>query len=279
MHSGFVAAGGHSLEYQLIPAHQINRPTLVLLHEGLGSVAMWRDFPARLAAATGCRTLVYSRHGYGQSDILREAFKPDFMHREAREALPELLAALDIGNPLLVGHSDGASIALLHAGDGFAVAGLAVMAPHCFVEDVSIRSIEAARVAFETSDLPARLARYHRDARRTFLGWNDIWLHPEFRPWNIEDCLARIRCPILAIQGMDDEYGTMAQIEAIGAKATASPSVELLKLADCRHSPHRDQTLAVIEAISRFANDIDIAVPSAPTPGGFDSRSSSPRRW
>ena len=257
MRSGFIKAGGHSLEYQLIPAHQINRPALVLLHEGLGSVAMLRDFPARLAAATGCRTLVYSRYGYGQSDILREPFTPDFMHREARADLPDLLAALDVGNPLLVGHSDGASIALLHAADVDEVAGVVAMAPHCFVEDVSIRSIEAARMAFETSDLPARLGRYHRDARRTFFGWNDIWLHSEFRSWNIEDCLRRIRCPILAIQGADDEYGTMAQIEAIGSKATASPSVELLKLADCRHSPHRDQTLAVIEAISRFADRID----------------------
>ena len=160
MHNGFVKACGRNLEYQLIPAHQINRSTLVLLHEGLGSVAMWRDFPVRLAAATGCRTLVYSRYGYGQSDVLEESFRPDFMHREAREALPELLAALDIENPLLVGHSDGASIALLHAGDcRNSVAGLVVMAPHCFVEDISIRSIEAAKCAFETTDLPAKLAQ------------------------------------------------------------------------------------------------------------------------
>ena len=255
MHSGFVQVCGRNLEYQLIPAHQINRPTLVLLHEGLGSVAMWRDFPARLAAATGCRTLVYSRYGYGQSDVLEESFRPDFMHREAREALSELLAALDIRNPVLVGHSDGASIALLHAGDSRnSVAGLVVMAPHCFVEDISIRSIEAAKLTFETTDLPVKLAKYHRDVRRTFYGWNDIWLHPDFRSWNIEDCLAEIRCPILAIQGEDDEYGTMAQIEAVAAKASGSPDIELLKLADCRHSPHRDQTVAVIEAISRFTD-------------------------
>ncbi|MDP3514478.1 MAG: alpha/beta hydrolase [Sulfuritalea sp.] len=257
MHSSFVRACGHNLEYQLIPAHQINRPTLVLLHEGLGSVAMWRDFPARLATATGCRTLVYSRYGYGQSDVLEESFGTDFMHREGREALPELLTELGIERPLLVGHSDGASIALLHAGDRrFEVAGLVVMAPHCFVEDISIRSIEAAKVAFETTDLPAKLGRYHRDVRRTFYGWNDIWLNPDFRAWNIEDCLAGIRCPILAIQGVDDEYGTMAQIEAIAAGATAAAGVELLKLADCRHSAHKDQTVAVIEAIGRFADDI-----------------------
>ena len=219
---------------------------------------MWRDFPARLAAATGCRTLVYSRYGYGQSDVLEEAFDVDFMHREGREVLPELLAALQIAKPVLVGHSDGASIALLHAGDSrFEVAGLVLMAPHCFVEDISISSIEAAKVAFETTDLPAKLAKYHRDVRRTFYGWNDIWLNPNFRAWNIEECLPHIRCPILAIQGRDDEYGTMAQIEAIAAQATASPDIELLKLADCRHSPHRDQTLAVIEATQGFTERID----------------------
>jgi pimeloyl-ACP methyl ester carboxylesterase len=204
MHSGFVRVCGRNLEYQLISAHQINRPTLVLLHEGLGSVSMWRDFPARLAAATGCRTLVYSRFGYGQSAVLEEAFTPDFMHREAREALPELLAALQIENPVLVGHSDGGSISLLHAGGGHQVAGLVTMAPHCFVEDISIRSIEAAKVAFETTDLSAKLGKHHRDVCRTFYGWNDIWLHPDFRSWNIEDCLPQIRCPIIAIQGEDD---------------------------------------------------------------------------
>jgi pimeloyl-ACP methyl ester carboxylesterase len=258
MHNGFITACGRRLEYQLIPAHQINRPTLVLLHEGLGSVAMWRDFPSRLAAASGCRTLVYSRYGYGQSDVLQAPFGTDFMHREAREALPELLAALNIEKPVLVGHSDGASIALLHAGDGrFAVDGLVVMAPHCFVEDISIRSIEAAKLAFESTDLPDRLAKYHRDVRRTFYGWNDIWLDPAFRQWNIEDCLAGIRCPTLAIQGVDDEYGTMAQIEAVAEQATGAPDVELLKLADCRHSPHKDQPQAVIDAIVRFVDRLD----------------------
>ena len=256
MQSGFVKAGGHSLEYQLIPAHQINRPTLVLLHEGLGSVAMWRDFPSRLASATGCRTLVYSRYGYGQSAVLEAPFGTDYMHREGREVLPEILAALAIESPVLVGHSDGASIALLHAGAGNPVAGLVVMAPHCFVEDISIRSIEAAKVAFEMTDLPAKLGRYHRDVNRTFWGWNDIWLHPDFRAWNIEDCLPDVPCPILAIQGEDDEYGTMAQIEAVVTQATRSSRVELLKLADCRHSPYKDQPQSVIEAVVRFVDDI-----------------------
>jgi len=257
MKSGFVTAGGHSLEYQLIPAHQINRPTLVLLHEGLGSVAMWRDFPARLAAATGCRTLVYSRHGYGQSDLLDAPFGTDYMHREGRETLPELLAALAIEMPVLVGHSDGASISLLSAGAGHPLAGVVVMAPHCFVEDISITSIAAAKVAFETTDLPDKLGRYHRDVRRTFYGWNDIWLHPDFRTWNIEDCLPGIRVPVLAIQGEDDEYGSMAQIEAIASGAVNAPGVELLRLADCRHSAHKDQPAAVIEAIKRFVGNLD----------------------
>jgi pimeloyl-ACP methyl ester carboxylesterase len=180
--------------------------------------------------------------------------------------LSEVLAALEIESPVLVGHSDGASIALLHAGADHPVAGVVVMAPHCFVEDISISSIAAARVAFETTDLPAKLGKYHRDVNRTFWGWNDIWLHPDFRAWNIEDCLPGIRAPILAIQGEDDEYGTMAQIEAIAAGATAAPDVELLKLADCRHSAHKDQTVAVIEAINRFVENLDLAVPSAPTP-------------
>jgi pimeloyl-ACP methyl ester carboxylesterase len=262
MHSGFVTAGGHRLEYLLIPAHQINRPTLVLLHEGLGSVAMWRDFPSRLATATGCRTLVYSRYGYGQSDLLDAPFATDYMHREGREVLPEVLAALEIDNPVLVGHSDGASIALLYAGAGHPAAGVVVMAPHCFVEDISISSIAAAKVAFESTDLPAKLGRYHRDVGRTFYGWNDIWLHPDFRAWNIEDCLPQIRCPILAIQGEDDEYGSMAQIEAIGAGASKSAGIELIKLADCRHSAHKDQTVTVIEAINRFAEGLDLDGPS-----------------
>ena len=257
MKTGFVNAGGHRLEYQLIPAHQINRPTLVLLHEGLGSVAMWRDFPARLAAATGCRTLVYSRYGYGQSDLLEAPFATDYMHREGRETLPEVLAALEIERPVLVGHSDGGSIALLHAGAGHPAAGLVLMAPHCFVEDVSIRSIAAAKVAFETTDLPAKLGRYHRDVDRTFWGWNDIWLHPDFRAWNIEASLPTVRCPVLLIQGADDEYGTTAQLDAIARGARNSPGVELLKLADCRHSAHKDQTLAVIEAINRFVEGLD----------------------
>jgi pimeloyl-ACP methyl ester carboxylesterase len=216
---------------------------------------MWRDFPRKAAAAAGCAAVVYSRYGYGQSEALQGSHGTDYMHREALEALPELLAKLGVREPILVGHSDGASIALIHAAAHAEVQGVVAMAPHVFVEDLSVRSIAEARTAFETTDLAQKLGRYHSDAAKTFRGWNDIWLHPEFRAWNIEECLPRIRCPVLAIQGFDDEYGTMAQIDAI-AKQTGGP-VELLRLADCRHSPHRDQPAVVIEAISRFVDRLD----------------------
>ena len=179
---------------------------------------LWKGFPARVAETTGCPTVVYSRYGYGGSDLLEAPFGVDYMHREADEALPELIAKLGIERPILVGHSDGASIALIYTGAHENVLGLVALAPHVFVEDVSVRSIEEAKVAFETTEMPQKLARHHADARRTFYGWNDIWLHPDFRRWNIEACLPRIRCPVLVIQGLDDEYGTMAQIEAIAAQ-------------------------------------------------------------
>jgi len=255
----FVHAVSHRLECQIHAAHQLNRPTLVFLHEGLGSVAMWRDFPACVAQATGCRTLVYSRYGYGQSELLAAPHRSNYMHLEAQQALPELLAALKIENPVLIGHSDGASIALIHAGSGHEPAGVIAMAPHCFVEEISVRSIEAAKHAAENTDLLQKLARYHQDAARTFWGWNDIWLHPDFRAWNIEALLPAIRCPILAIQGVDDEYGTLAQVEAIRTQAINSPDVDILQLADCRHSSHRDQPVAVLRAILDFLDALPTA--------------------
>lgn len=249
-------AAGRQIEYRLIPAHQLNRPTLVFLHEGLGSVSMWRDFPDNVAAATGCQTLVYSRYGYGQSDLLEAPHGVRFMHDEALVALPEVLERLRILRPVLIGHSDGGSIAIIHAGDGrWDPAGLVLLAPHVFVEDISVESIAKAKEAFTApdSELPAKLGRHHRDPAKTFRGWNDIWLHPDFRAWNIEEYLPRIRCPILAVQGMEDEYGTMAQVEAIAARAK---NVELLKLADCRHSPHKDQPEETLAAIRRFVGQL-----------------------
>jgi pimeloyl-ACP methyl ester carboxylesterase len=253
--STFVTVRGHKLEVQRIAGRDPGAATLVFLHEGLGSVSMWRDFPARAAAATGCAAVVYSRYGYGRSDALGEPRGVDYMHVEAQQVLPDLLRQLSIEEPVLVGHSDGGSIALVYAGAGHPAKGIVAMAPHVFVEDLSVKSIAEAKAAFETTDLPQKLARHHADAAKTFRGWNDIWLHPDFRAWNIEEYLPRVYCPVLAIQGFDDEYGTMAQIDAI-ARQVGGP-VELLRLAGCRHSPHRDQPEAVIRAIAHFVERLD----------------------
>ncbi len=248
----FLAAAGRSLEYEWIDGAE---PTLVFLHEGLGSILQWRDFPARLAQATGCRVLLYNRYGYGQSDALAEPrVGVRFMHDEALVSLPQVLAALGIEAPVLVGHSDGASIALIHAGAGHAARGLALMAPHVFVEDLCIRSIAKAKHTFEASDIRERLGKYHRDPAKTFYLWNDVWLDPEFLRWNIEEYLPGVRVPVLAIQGEDDAYGTMAQLEAIRRQVAAR--CELLKLPRCGHSPHRDQPEAVLAALTRFIGSL-----------------------
>lgn len=248
--SSFITVLGRRLEYIRIAASRPGMPVLVFLHEGLGSISMWRDFPQRAAATTGCEVIVHSRHGYGRSDVLDAPRGVDYMHHEAHEALPEFFAALGIGNPLIVGHSDGASIALLHAGGGHAARGLVLLAPHVFVEDLSISGIEAARVAYESSDLPKRLGRHHADVDRTFWGWNNIWLLPAFRAWTIEDFLPGVTCPVMLIQGFDDEYGTMAQLDAID-HGVRGPC-ELVKLENCGHSPHRDQPEVTLAAIGRF---------------------------
>jgi pimeloyl-ACP methyl ester carboxylesterase len=250
----YVSVQGHSLEVQRIPGSGGRASELVFLHEGLGSVSHWKDFPARVADATGSPVTVYSRYGCGNSDVLTEPRGVGYMHDEALLALPELLAQLHIENPILVGHSDGASIALVYAGEHDHVRGLVLLSPHVFVEDLSVASIANAKTSFETTDLPERLARHHRDAARTFWGWNDIWLHPDFRRWNIEEFLPRITCPILAIQGLGDQYGTMAQVQAI-ARQSGGP-VEILPLAECRHSPQRDQAEATVAAIAEFAKQI-----------------------
>src|SRR5258708_23295957 len=240
---------GWKLEVEKIHGADRDAPALVFLHEGLGSVAMWRDFPRKAAAATGCAAVVYSRYGYGQSEVLSGPRAVDYMHVEALEVLPEVLEQLGLRDPVLVRHSDGGSIALIHAAMNHSVKGLVVMAPHVFVEDISVKSIAEAKTAFEETGLAQKLGRYHADAAKTFWGWNDIWLDPDFRSWSIEEVLPRIHCPVLAIQGFDDEYGTMAQLEAIAGQ-TGGP-IELLRLAGCRHSPHRDQPAVVLEALDR----------------------------
>jgi pimeloyl-ACP methyl ester carboxylesterase len=241
---------GHRLEVVRIRGGREDAPELVFLHEGLGSVSLWKDFPARVAEVTGCPVTVYSRYGSGNSDLLKEPRAVRYMHDEALQSLPDLLSQLKIENPILVGHSDGGSIAIIYAGVHNQVRGLVLLAPHVFVEGLSVASIAEAKVKFETTNLPEKLARHHRDASRTFWGWNDIWLHPEFRNWNIEEYLPRITCPALVIQGLEDQYGTMAQVEAI-RKQSAGP-VQVLALEDCRHSPQRDQPEKVLEAVGKF---------------------------
>ncbi len=239
-----------------------SRHTLVFLHEGLGSLQMWRDWPTQLCALLGCGGLVYSRQGYGQSDPVPDVrgpsdqtgghrhgrLLPDYMHREAFEVLPALLQTLGIERPVLLGHSDGGTIALLHA-SRFEVQGCIVMAPHVKVEPISLQAIAQAREAFEQGTLRKRLAAYHADVDCAFWQWNDVWLSPAFASFDIRADLPGIRAPLLAIQGVDDPYGTLAQIEDI---AQAVPHTRLLQLPACGHSPHRDQPEAVAHAVSNF---------------------------
>ena len=246
-----VIVDGLQLEYRDVPATADGRSTLLLLHEGLGCVAMWRDFPDKLAAVTGQRVVVWSRAGYGGSQADPRARTPDYMHSEAQVALPELLAALNIERPILIGHSDGGSITLIFAATFPEVPlGIAVLAPHEFVEETALAGIRAAGSAWETTDLPRKMARYHRDrAPQVFADWHDTWLSPAFRDWSIEDCLANIRCPVLAIQGEDDKYATMRQVDLIAEKL---PAAQVVKLAKCGHSPQRDQETAVLAALAGF---------------------------
>ena len=241
------------IEYEWVGAPG-SGSTIVFLHEGLGSRSMWRDFPGKLAAALGMRALVYSRPGYGKSTPRAhgERWKPDFMHRQAHEVLPALLDVLAPREPVwLYGHSDGGSIALLFAARfPERVAGVVAAAPHIFVEPISVSSIERTRLAYLETDLREKLARHHDDVDSAFWGWNDIWLHPPFHEWSIEREIEAIRAPLLAIQGADDEYGTMEQIRGIKRRV---PHAQLLELAACGHSPHRDQPAAVIRAAVDFA--------------------------
>lgn len=239
------------IEHQWLNAHLGDAPLLVFLHEGLGSVAMWRDYPQQLCDALGVRGLVYSRPGYGQSTPrdADEHWSPNFMHRQAHEVLPALLQALNVTEgPWLFGHSDGGSIALLYAAR-HTTAGVVVLAPHIMVEVESVESIALAKEAYENTDLRQRLARYHADVDSAFWGWNRIWLAPEFGNWSIENQLATITCPVLAIQGIHDEYGTLAQIRNIQRYV---PHTQLLELDSCGHSPHRDQPQALTQACVKF---------------------------
>jgi pimeloyl-ACP methyl ester carboxylesterase len=232
-------------------------PTLVLLHEGLGCVTMWRDFPRALAERTGYGVLAYSRPGYGKSDPAPRPPRLGYMDQEAFEVLPAVLDRAGIAKAILVGHSDGASIAAIYAGgvQDFRIRGLVLMAAHFFVEDLSIRSIEAAREAFERGDLRERLRRHHGDNVDTaFHVWNAAWLDPGSRNWRIDDRVAHVRVPMLIIQGADDQYGTTEQVRV--AEDAAYCPVETLVLADCRHSPHLDQPEATLSAVAAFVHRV-----------------------
>lgn len=227
-------------------------PVMVFLHEGLGSVSLWKDFPDQLCARIGMRGLVYSRPGYGKSTPRDEDehWAADFMHRQAYEVLPALLAHLGIQKPWLFGHSDGGSIALLYAAQFPAgLRGAIVVAPHLFVEDISIQSIKLAREAYMQHGLRDRLARHHDEVDSAFFGWNDVWLSDAFKDWAIESVIPGIRCPLLALQGEQDEYGSLQQVLRIREFLS---SAEVITLANCGHSPHRDRALELIAAVASF---------------------------
>jgi pimeloyl-ACP methyl ester carboxylesterase len=247
-----ISVAGIQLEVVRLIGASPTRPTIIFLHEGLGSVSLWRDFPQQIVAATGCSAVIYSRYGYGQSDVLNESRTSDYMHREALDALPELLAQCKIEQPILFGHSDGASIALIHAGAGHPVSGLILEAPHVFVEEISLHGVARAAQTYRTTDLPEKLARHHRDVNKTFWGWNDIWASDEFRDWNIESYLLSINCPTLLIQGEQDEYGSVAQIDTIARRVNGSKEKHLLPI--CGHTPHREKPDTVLKLVSSFIN-------------------------
>ena len=245
-----VAINGRAIETRFLPG-DATASTLVFLHEGLGCVSLWRDFPDQVARRLKARALVYSRFGYGQSAPLEAPREPGFMHDEALTVLPALLAHYNIERPILIGHSDGASIALIYAAHHpERVAGVVLMAPHVFVEAISQLSIAHIMKTYETTDLRQRLARHHAHVDDAFLGWARIWLDPRFRTWSLGAEVQALTCPSLLIQGEDDAYGTLAQIDAIGE--TGSGPVERLVLKDCGHAPHRDQEPTVLDAIERF---------------------------
>lgn len=230
---------------------------IVMLHEGLGSISLWRDFPQQIADTTGHEVLVYSRYGYGDSEA-STGFPFNYMHDEGLKSLPELLDKLNIQQPILFGHSDGASITLIAAGGSkINPRGIIVMAPHVMVEPICFEAIANAQFSYKNTDLKEKLGKYHANVDSAFLGWSNAWLSPEFKHWNIEEYLPRISCPILAIQGYEDEYGTMAQIDKVVEISSNANFIDTLKIENCRHSPHKDQTKIVLDQVNHFIKKLD----------------------
>jgi pimeloyl-ACP methyl ester carboxylesterase len=247
---------GRQIEYSWYGPDSSDLPTLVFLHDGLGCLSLWRDFPARVAWSTGCRTFVYSRFGYGNSDPVDLPRPVQFMHDEALNVLPAILEAVNIERPILIGHSDGGSIALIYSGSelGKNVHSIILEAPHVFVEDITVKSIYEAGQEFLHGNLKQRLERYHgKNVDNAFWGWNQVWLNPEFRSWNIEEYLPHIHRPVLAIQGADDNFGTSLQIESISKQCPGN--VQTAFLLKCAHTPHREQPELTFELMVNFVRN------------------------
>ena len=251
--TGFLSIGDASLEYKWLAPEVADAPTIVMLHEGLGSVGLWGDFPEKIQAATGAGVFLYSRAGYGQSSPAVLPRPLDYMQREALDVLPKLLDAIGFRRGLLLGHSDGASIAAIYAGSrqDHRLQGVALIAPHFIVEDISVASIAAIKTSFETTDLKPKLARWHKDVDNAFYGWNGAWLDPKFRDWDISEYLAYIRVPIMILQGENDQYGTLRQVEI--AQEECYCPVDIKVISDAGHSPHREAPGATLDAIEQFA--------------------------
>ncbi|MFK8079489.1 MAG: alpha/beta fold hydrolase [Granulosicoccus sp.] len=241
------------LEYACYGPEPDDAPTVVLLHEGLGCTHLWREFPKELSKSTGYGVFAYSRAGYGQSDLADLPRPLDYMTREAVEVLPDVLDFIGVKQSVLLGHSDGATIAAIHAGSVIdpAVTGVILMAPHFFTEPVGLAQIAQARDAFDRGDLRKRMEKYHRDPDNAFRGWNDSWLNPDFKQWNVSATVDAIQVPVLAIQGRQDPYGTLAQIDVLTHRVQ-SASVSTLILNDCMHAPHLEQGPSVLAAIAAF---------------------------
>jgi pimeloyl-ACP methyl ester carboxylesterase len=257
---------GVALEYACYGPSPKQAPTIVMLHEGLGCVALWRDFPKRVAQRTGMGVFVWSRQGYGQSDPADLPRPLDFMTREALDVLPHVLDQIGFRRGILFGHSDGATIAAIYAGSvsDHRVRGLMLMAPHFFTEPAGLAAIEQAHHDFDTGTMKARMGKYHRDPEATFRGWNDAWLAAGFKDWNVAEVIDYLRVPVLAIQGAQDQYGTLAQIHEIEARIYSPLEIEILD--DCRHAPHFEQTKQTLDAVVEFTDRLGRIEAAGPVP-------------